>query len=117
MRKLSLLSIAVLAVLSIASASVAGEYRESASTEAPIPVALNVLTGRVVSMDHDARTLTVKKIGWLRAQEVMFTVDDQAVTHLADLKQDDWVDITYAEADGKLIAKTIVKRMGPAGDS
>lgn len=116
MSKLILLAIAALAMLSFASPSVAGMYRESARTGAPIPVALKVFTGRVVSMDHDAKTLTVKKTGWLRAQEVMFTVDDQAVTHLADLKQDDWVDITYAEADGKLIAKTIVKRIGQ-GDS
>lgn len=99
-----------------ADGPVAGMYRESARTRAPIPVALQVFTGRVVSMDQDAKTLTVKKTGWLRAQEVMFTVDDQAVIHLADLKQDDWVDITYAEEDGKLIAKTIVKRIGQ-GDS
>jgi hypothetical protein len=126
MRKLTFLTaaMAILLFASLHSAAsnsadepVAGKYAKSASIEASMPVALKILTGKVVSVDHDARTLTVKKTGWLRAQEVMFAVDDAAATHLADLKQDDWVDITYAEADGKLIAKTIVKRIGEPSDT
>ncbi len=125
MRNLTFL-IAALAMLSFTSPllagsspadePVAGRYVDSGRTGTSMPVALKILTGRVVSVNYETRTLTVKKTGWLRAQEVMFSVDDQAVTHLADLEQDDWVDITYAEADGKLIAKTIVKRIGQ-GDS
>lgn len=126
MKKLAFLTVA-LAILSFASPHfvqsnpadepVPGKNAEFTETESPITVAMKILTGKVLSVNRAAKTLTVKKEGWLRAQEVMFSVDDAAVTHLADLKQDDWVDITYDEAEGKLIAKTIVRRVGKTGDT
>lgn len=127
MRKRTSIVIAALATLLFATPQfaasnpanepVAGQYASSAGTELPMSIALKIFSGKVVSVDHDAKTLTVKKTGWLRAQAVTFAVEDEAVYSLADLTQDDWVNVTYAEADDKLIAKTIVKRSSQGGDS
>ncbi len=96
--------------------TVSSQYAEVAKAEAPVPAKLKILTGKVIFVDHDAMTLTVKKTGWLRAQEVIFAVEEKAAAQLVDLKQDDWIDVTYAEADGKLIAQGIVRRTGEAGE-
>ena len=127
MRERTPMLIAVLATLFFANphfaasnpadGPLAGKHVTSAGTEASIPVALKIFSGQVVSVDQDAKTLTVKKTGWLRAQAVTFAVGDDAINSLADLTQDDWVDVTYAEADDKLIAKTIIKRSSQGGDS
>jgi len=100
-----------------ADGPLAGKHAASAGTEASTPVALKIFSGKVVSVDHGAKTLTVKRTGWLRAQAVTFAVGDEAINSLADLAQDDWVDVTYAEADDKLIAKTIAKKSSQGGGS
>ncbi len=126
MRRWIVLPIATLTTLSLATTNfaltkpemetVSSQYAEVAKAEAPVPAKLKILTGKVIFVDHDAMTLTVKKTGWLRAQEVIFAVEEKAAAQLVDLKQDDWIDVTYAEADGKLIAQGIVRRTGEAGE-
>ncbi len=121
MRKMITLLIAALTTISLASASsaltksemesVSKEYSELETSGSPVAAKSKILRGKVVSVDHDMKTVTVKKRGWLRAQELTFAVEEQAVPHLADLKHGDWVDVTYVEADGKLIARGIVKSM------
>jgi hypothetical protein len=119
MKKFIVLLIAVLTTFSLATPSSAQAkpekepvyrgYGEQVKSVAPKAAKLKTLTTRVVSVGHAAKTLTVMKTGWLRRQEVTFTVQEQAAFHLADLEPGDWVDVTYAEADGKLIAHAIVR--------
>ena len=66
------------------------------------------LTAEVVSVDLDAKTLTVKRTG-RRAKELTFTVEPTVTSRLTDLKPGERVRVGYVETDGKLMAKTIDK--------
>ncbi len=125
MRKVNILLSVLLLTLSLAAHSsaltkpemeaVSREFAEPEATQRLIPVGLSILTGQVTSIDPVAKILTVKKTGLLRRQ-VTFAVEGEALPLLAELKHGDWVDIGYAEADGKLIAQSIVRRMTEPGE-
>ncbi len=118
MKRWMILSVAALTTLFLVSAAFAltkpqmePVSREYAELEQAKPVRQSILTGTVTGVNQAAKTLTVNKVGWLRRGEVTFVVEPHAAPYLADLKRGDWVDVTYAEAGGKLIAQVIVRRM------
>jgi len=65
------------------------------------------MTASVVSVNPDAKTLTVKR-GY-KGKELTFAVESGAATHLGDLKTGDQVKISYTKAQNKLMAKEVVK--------
>jgi len=66
------------------------------------------MTASVVSVNPDAKTLTVKR-GY-KGKQLTFAVESGAATHLGDLKTGDQVKISYTKAQNKLMAKEVVKR-------
>ena len=122
MRKLIVPEIAALMTLSLASPRfiranpvdelLLGEHKEPANVEAHKTTELNrlrILTGEVLSVDHAARTVTVEKEGLLLRSPVTFAVPEEVVSQLTDLHRGVWVDVTYTEVEGELIAQAIVK--------
>jgi Cu/Ag efflux protein CusF len=65
------------------------------------------LTASVVSVNPDAKTLTVKRGS--KGKELTFAVESGAATHLGDLKTGDQVKISYRKAQNKLMAKEVVR--------
>ena len=65
------------------------------------------MTASVVSVNPDAKTLTVKRGS--KGKELTFAVESGAATHLGDLKTGDQVKISYTKAQRKLMAKEVVK--------
>jgi len=65
------------------------------------------MTASVVSVNPDAKTLTVKRSA--KGKELTFAVESGAATHLGDLKTGDQVKVSYTKAQKKLIAKEVVK--------
>jgi Cu/Ag efflux protein CusF len=65
------------------------------------------VTGKVVSVNGDAKTLTVKR--GPKGKEMTFAVDADTAAHLNDLKAGDHVKIGYVSNQKQLTAKVIVK--------
>jgi len=65
------------------------------------------MTASVVSVNPDAKTLTVKRSA--KGKELTFAVESDAATHLGDLKAGDQVKISYTKAQNQLMAKEVVK--------
>jgi Cu/Ag efflux protein CusF len=65
------------------------------------------LRGQVVSVNADAKTLTVKRSP--KAKEMALRVDPAAAATLTDLKAGDRVKVTYVDEHGQLMAKAIAK--------
>jgi Cu/Ag efflux protein CusF len=65
------------------------------------------LTGEVVSVNPDTKTLTVKRHTWSR--KLTFAVEGGAAAQLGDLKAGDKVTIGYSRAHRQLVAGDIVK--------
>ena len=87
-----------------------------AKTEMPVPgekpaihkvAATRHLTGEVVSVNEEAKTLTVKRGS--KGQELTVAAEGKAGTHLGDLKVGDQVRISYVKSHDQLVAKDIVK--------
>ncbi len=89
-RKMAIALVAVLVALSFAGVAFA---------------AAKTITGEVILADSSAKTLTVK----VQGKEMTFSVAENAVKALADVKPGDKVTVSYAEADGKLIAQSVTK--------
>ena len=66
---------------------------------------LSHVKGDVVSVDQNAKTLTVKK-GGLRSKEITFQVEDPAV--LANVHTGEEVRIGYVKQGSQMIAREIV---------
>jgi len=88
----------------------------AAKTETPVPAekpaihkaaATRRLTGEVVSVNQEAKTLIVKRGS--KGQELTVAVEGKAGTHLGDLKAGDQVRISYIKSHHQLVAKDIVK--------
>jgi Cu/Ag efflux protein CusF len=65
------------------------------------------LTAEVVSVNPEAKTLTVKR--GAKGKELTFTVESGAAAHLGDLKAGDQVRVGYIHIHNQLMAKDIVK--------
>ncbi|MFN3477561.1 MAG: copper-binding protein [Candidatus Methylomirabilales bacterium] len=124
MRKLIVLPLAALTILFFASSSFAqaapgeklapAEFAKLAKAETPKAAKPKSLIGEVVSVDQQAKTVTVKKAG-RKLKELTFAVEEKAAPMLADLKPGDRVRVTYVKAEGKLTAKAIVRTPRKAG--
>jgi len=111
MRKLIVPLIAALTILSVAGLSFAKANPEASKAAKP-----RTFYGQVVSVNQEAKTLTVKKTGWLRKpKELTFSIEEKAAPTLADLKPGDRVKVTYIKEDGKLLAQTLSKTQPKAG--
>lgn len=108
MKKRVVLSIVALAIVTLVAApALAGEYGEKrtqpGAKEAARP---QNLTATVVSVDQQARTLTVREAG-KKPAELTFSFEEKRASMLADLKTGDKVELSYISAEGKRIAKSI----------
>lgn len=61
------------------------------------------LMGKIISVDKAAKTLMVKD----KDKTMTFTVTDKILTELAEMKAGDKVTVRYAEAEGKLVARSV----------
>jgi Cu/Ag efflux protein CusF len=127
MRKAVVLCTAALAALALVAPAFAQGTAPAATTTAPpttpptratapAPVASPAtpsvkvtrhLTGEVVAVNPDAKTLTVKRHAWGR--KLTFAVEGDAAAQLGDLKTGDKVTIGYGRAHRQLVAGDIVK--------
>ncbi len=69
--------------------------------------AMRHVTGEVVAVNQDAKTLTVKHGS--KGKELTFAVEAQATARLSNLKAGDQVKIGYVKSHEQLMAKDIVK--------
>lgn len=89
------------AVLSLATPTVAREDKPTKAEKA----GLSHVKGDVVSVDQNAKMLTVKK-GGLRHKELTFQVDDPAL--LTNVQTGQTVRVGYVKQGAQMIAKEIV---------
>lgn len=108
MKKWVMLSIPALAIVTLVAAPVlAGEYGEKRTQPGAKEVARpQSLTATVVSVDRQARTLTVKDAGEKPAEHV-FSFDEKQAPMMADLKAGDKIELSYISAEGKQVATSI----------
>ena len=108
MKKRVVLSIVALAIITLVAApALAGEYGEKRTQPGAKEAArAQSLTATVVSVDQQARTLTVKGTE-AKAVERSFTVEEKAAAMLPDLKAGDKIQLSYTSAEGKHIARSI----------
>jgi len=71
------------------------------------PASMRHVTGEVVSVNQDAKTLTVKR--GPKGKEMTFVVEPDAAAQLGDLKAGDHLKIGYVSNHNQLTAKSIVK--------
>ena len=120
MKKVIALIVSLLFVLSVAGLSFAEEKKEAAPAPAKQEKKMDekkhakkaglYVHGEVTAVDAAANTLTVKG----KKGEVSLTIDEKTKFHkgttLADVKVGDKLAVKYAEADGKMVAKSIMMR-------
>jgi len=120
MRTLFILIVVVLTALSFRSTfaeatpntkSATGQIVVAARPGASIE-SLESLTGEVVSINQEAKRLTVKQSGWFTSKQMTFTVAEQATPVLAELQPGDDVRVGYFEMDEQLIASVISRVPG-----
>lgn len=106
MKKRLVLSIVALAIVGlIVGPSLAGSaYGEKPAQPKEIAKPKSV-TATVVSVDQQAKTMTVREAG--AKADRTFTVEEQQASVLPDLKAGDTVELSYITAEGKHIAKSI----------
>lgn len=114
MRKLTVLPFAALTAVLVGAASGhatsgLGQTMEAAKPEVRSYASLKNVTGDVVSIDKEQRTMTIKESRFFRSEEVTFAVAEPLVSILDTLRPDDQVTVSYVEAHGHLIAKRITK--------
>ena len=127
MKKIIVIVVSILFVLSVTSLSFAAEEKKPAAPaekkEAAAPEkaakkqAKKQVTGEVAAVDAAAMTLTVKG----KKGEVALSADDKTKVMmgkekkaLADVKVGDKVTVKYVVADGKNMAKTIIIKTAAA---
>jgi len=95
-------------------------------TEAPAKAEDLTIYGEVKSANQAAGSLTVQYYDYdsdeEKTAEIIANKDTklEGAAAVGDIKQGDWVDVTYAAADGKNLAKSITvekeEAQGPAGE-
>ena len=80
----------------------------AAPQEAPKATA-KTFTGELVAADQAAKTVTVKHMVDKKPMQLTFSVEDGALSTLAQLKPGDHVKVTYVEMGDKRIIKSIAK--------
>jgi Cu/Ag efflux protein CusF len=109
-------ALATLSLVGPAFAAGASSATQAPSKETSAPAAKPVthkvaamrrVTGEVVSVNQDAKTLTVKHGS--KGKELTFAVEPDAATQLSGLKAGDQVKISYVKNDKQLMAKQIKK--------
>ncbi|HYB43883.1 MAG TPA: hypothetical protein VEL75_19035 [Candidatus Methylomirabilis sp.] len=109
MNKAMVLLTGVLVTVSLAGPAAAQNASPSAPAQAAPavkPPATRHVVGEVVSVNAEARTLTVKRH---KGKEITFAVDNDAASALAGLKPGDQVKIDYVRGQNQMLAKTIAK--------
>jgi Cu/Ag efflux protein CusF len=119
MRKLIVLLMAVLTMLSLTGLSFAqnataepsahGQAAELSKAQMPAAAKLHHFMGEVVAADQTAKTVTIRHMVRGKPKEATFTVEEQAASTLADLKPGDRVRVSYHKMGGQLIANTILE--------
>jgi NADH dehydrogenase FAD-containing subunit len=108
MKKALAITMAILFALTLTSVTFAGEkVAPPASIEmkadpAKAPAKAKIITGEIISVDAEAKTITIKDRG--RVRTVVIAVNDKM---FADVKAGDKVMAWYTGADGKYTAKSI----------
>lgn len=122
MKKAIAIIVSVLFVLSVAGLSFAAEQKAApaekkeaaAKTEKKAKAKIIKVTGEVTAVDAKAMTLTVKG----KKGDVALTVDDKTKfakgKSLADVKVGDKATVSYAEVDGKMVAKSVAVKAAEA---
>jgi Cu/Ag efflux protein CusF len=109
-------ALATLSLVGPVFANSASPATKEPSKEAAAPAAKSAthriaaarhVTGEVVSVNQDAKTLTVKQAP--KGKELTFAVEADAAARLSDLKAGDHVKIGYVKSHNQLMAKDIVK--------
>jgi len=98
-------TIAIVLSLSLAGGMVASPTFAAQDKAAKADKSLSHAKGEVVSVDQNAKMLTVKT-GGLRHKELMFRVDDPAV--LANVQTGQEVRVGYVKQGKEMIAKEVV---------
>ena len=107
MRKSAFWILAVVVTLVLVGAGVAqaaSEGKTASRTKAP---AVKHLTGTVVSVNAEKKTVMVKQIIKGMEREQSFTVEKDAVPVLTHLKAGERVRVDYVENSGQLMAQSI----------
>ncbi len=73
----------------------------------PKPAKMRHLTGEIVSVDDQAKTLKVKRIARGKESEYTFTADKDAAQALTGLKTGERVTVSYVTSAGKMTAEKI----------
>jgi hypothetical protein len=82
------------------------EAVKPAAAHPPLVMKPRALTGQVVAVDRDAKTVTVKGSGQA-SKEMTFTLDKASTVSLNNLKPGERVRVSYVDLDGHLMAKSI----------
>jgi Cu/Ag efflux protein CusF len=92
----------------------AASEKPSATEQKPSKLSLtHHVTGEVVAVDQNAKTVTVKK--GAKGKEMTFNAEGGAVSRLSDIKEGDRVKVTYKKSHNQLLASEIVR--SPAATS
>ncbi|HAM51686.1 MAG TPA: hypothetical protein DCP92_13760 [Nitrospiraceae bacterium] len=115
MKKVIVLIVSVLFVLTVAGLSFAADTTAPAAPAEQAAPAKKIakvhqITGEVSAVDATAKTLTVKS---KKAEEAL-TADDKVAAKLADVKVGDKVMVKFKEMDGKKVAISLVEKKAPA---
>jgi Cu/Ag efflux protein CusF len=109
MKKTTMLLLSLIFVFGFTLITSAAESVKAVQISAEKPK-VKQITGDIVTLDLNARTLTVKS----KRQEVSLSTDDKTIIRLnkekktlADLKSGDKIKAKYIHVDGKNIAKSI----------
>jgi Cu/Ag efflux protein CusF len=119
MRKLTVLPMAILMMLSSAGLSFTqpttskpptqGKVAEMSQAETPKAARLHHLTGEVVAVDQTAKTVTIRHMVRGQPKEATFNVEKNAAPVLGNLKPNDRVRLSYVKEQGQLTAQSIVE--------
>ena len=92
--------------IALALVSVAGPSMAFAAQDTP-KEKVKHLTGAVVSVNQDAKTLTVKRMVKQKEHEYTFAASKDAAATLTQLKPGEQVRVSYVEAAGTMTAESI----------
>jgi hypothetical protein len=84
----------------------------SATRPAGKAAGLRHMGGQVVSVNSDARTMTVMHTGKKKTKQLTFTLAGDAAAHLADFKPGDSVRVGYVGDVGALVAQSVTHKSG-----
>jgi Cu/Ag efflux protein CusF len=126
MRRALVLLIAALMVLSFSGLALAQGQTTPPTAATPGPgtpppaeksagkaTGVKHMTGEVVSVNADTKSVTVKHTGKKKAKPVTFTLGADATGQVTDYKPGDSVRVSYVDEAGKHVAQSVTKAKAP----